>query len=468
MSAYSLRHLPDAVLAQKLQTSTADDRRSVARNIARIAEYDRRRLYLPAGCRSMFRYCVDRLRMSEDVAVQRIRVGRAALEFPAIFEALAEGRISPTTVALVASHLDTTNAPDLLAAVAGKPIQQVRRVLAERFGAARQPGAFTPDLGAAPEPVVAASAKVEAGELPVSKRVVPTFTMSADASADAPVEPVPAGGAAPTPRRARLTPVGPERFELVAILGQEAYDQLVASRELLSHAVPSGDLAEVLERAIALQFAHLRRRRCAATARLRSGPAKKAGAASQPGVASQPGAARRSAHPRHIPAAVRREVWERDGGQCTFVGTGGHVCGARERIELDHVVPVARGGTSTVGNLRLLCREHNQFVAEQALGKAQVQARREAAQRQRAADRAHKEAEREREAARKAALQQQDDELGTALRTLGYRGEKLHRALAHCVARAEAPLEERLKYALGCMAPTARREAPAPSAPTSP
>jgi hypothetical protein len=118
-----------------------------------------------------------------------------------------------------------------------------------------------------------------------------------------------------------------------------------------------------------------------------------------------------------------------------------------------------------VSNLRLLCREHNQFVAEQALGKAQVQARREAAQRRRAADRAHRQAEREREAAKKAALRQQDDELGTALRTLGYRGEKLHLALAYCAARADALPEERLKYALGRMAPTARREAPVASTP---
>ena len=32
---------------------------------------------------------------------------------------------------------------------------------------------------------------------------------------------------------------------------------------------------------------------------------------------------RRSTNPRHVPAEVKRAVWARDGGQCTFVGENG-------------------------------------------------------------------------------------------------------------------------------------------------
>ena len=248
-----------------------------------------------------------------------------------------------------------------------------------------------------------------------------------------------------TSRRAALRPVAPGQFELIAILGQEAYDQLVASVDLLAHAVPSGDLAEVIERAIALQFAQLRKRRC--------------GAADQP----RAGSPRASANPRHVPRAVVRAVWERDGSQCTFVGSGGHRCEARDRLELDHIVPVARGGESTLENLRLLCRTHNQHVAERQLGTAHVTARRDAAQRRRAEERLRKQAERERAEARKAGIARQSEELGEAFRSLGYRGDELRRALACCATRPEAPPEERLRYALGCMAPNARRAGPAAS-----
>jgi len=61
-------------------------------------------------------------------------------------------------------------------------------------------------------------------------------------------------------------------------------------------------------------------------------------------------------------------VWERDGGQCTFVSEAGHRCPARTRLEFDHVVEVARGGQATVSGVRLRCRAHNEFTAERTFG----------------------------------------------------------------------------------------------------
>ncbi|MEQ9504103.1 MAG: hypothetical protein RIT81_45020 [Deltaproteobacteria bacterium] len=55
---------------------------------------------------------------------------------------------------------------------------------------------------------------------------------------------------------------------------------------------------------------------------------------------------------RPIAAAVKRAVTERDGHRCTFVGDGRR-CSETERLEFDHVVPVAKGGRSTVDNVRL-------------------------------------------------------------------------------------------------------------------
>lgn len=124
---------------------------------------------------------------------------------------------------------------------------------------------------------------------------------------------------------------------------------------------------------------------------------------------------------------------------------------------------VARGGQASVENLRLLCRAHNQHAAEREFGRQRIEGLREASQRRRAAERAHKQADRERTEARKAAIARQREELGEAFRLLGYRGADLERALAHCAGRAEVPVEERLKYALGRMAPNARRECPAPA-----
>ena len=49
---------------------------------------------------------------------------------------------------------------------------------------------------------------------------------------------------------------------------------------------------------------------------------------------------------------VRLFVWQRDKGQCVK-------CGARERLEFDHIIPVTSGGSSTERNVQLLCESCN-------------------------------------------------------------------------------------------------------------
>ncbi len=122
-------------------------------------------------------------------------------------------------------------------------------------------------------------------------------------------------------------------------------------KNLLGHKVPNGDLAAVLREAIRCGIEKHGKRRGA----VRPERTRKAKAAP-------------SADPRSIPAEVRRQVWERDGGRCTFVGEDGHRCGSRFQLELDHVTPVKLGGKATVEGLRLRCRPHNFRAAERAFG----------------------------------------------------------------------------------------------------
>jgi hypothetical protein len=72
---------------------------------------------------------------------------------------------------------------------------------------------------------------------------------------------------------------------------------------------------------------------------------------------------------RHIPASVRDEVFARDGVKCTFVGDNGRRCNSRWNLQIDHIVPYARGGDNSLENLRLLCARHNRLAAELEYGK---------------------------------------------------------------------------------------------------
>jgi hypothetical protein len=115
----------------------------------------------------------------------------------------------------------------------------------------------------------------------------------------------------------------------------------------------------------------------ASTASTSSASASSASSASPPPsvtatpVAVRTGAPSRetSARARVIPAAVRRAVWARDQGCCSWRSRDGRRCGSRWKLELDHIVPVALGGESTEENLRLICRPHNVRHAEQIFGK---------------------------------------------------------------------------------------------------
>jgi len=72
----------------------------------------------------------------------------------------------------------------------------------------------------------------------------------------------------------------------------------------------------------------------------------------------------------HVPAAVEREVRKRDGGRCQWKVDSGGICGSQLRVQLDHIIPKARGGKSVLKNLRLLCAPHNKWAARQKLGHA--------------------------------------------------------------------------------------------------
>jgi len=72
------------------------------------------------------------------------------------------------------------------------------------------------------------------------------------------------------------------------------------------------------------------------------------------------------ARSRYIPAAVRREVWRRDQGSCSYVDRhsgrdSGRRCGSRYRLEIDHIVPFALGGANELSNLRIRCAAHHKL-----------------------------------------------------------------------------------------------------------
>jgi len=249
--------------------------------------------------------------------------------------------------------------------------------------------------------------------------------------------------------RPKVTTLSPQRFALQVTLEQATHDKLQYLQALLSHQVPSGDLARVLDRAFDVAIRELERGKFAATDKPR------------------PRQGRSTANHRYIPAEVRRAVWERDGGQCTFVSAAGQRCPARKLLEFDHIDPVALGGKATVEGVRLRCASHNRYTAECTFGAEFMANKREEARRARAEARAaaHQTAEALEQAAI-AAERAKDLDVVPWLRKLGFRADEARQAAAHCDNMVPvAPLEERLRTALRFLSPPARRWCPATGTP---
>jgi hypothetical protein len=145
---------------------------------------------------------------------------------------------------------------------------------------------------------------------------------------------------------------------------------------------------------------------------------------------------------------VKRAVWARDSGRCTFVSETGRRCPARKCLEFDHVEEVARGGEASVAGIRLRCRAHNQYQAECTFGAGFMERKREEARRAAEARRQAGAEESAREARRQAAAAEQAREIMPWLKRLGFRDNEIRRAVALCSTSPEATLEERVRRAI--------------------
>jgi 5-methylcytosine-specific restriction endonuclease McrA len=292
-----LRHRSNHELLVDVGNLVGSHRELTAKLVAYLAEIEERRLHLEAGFPSMFEFCVRQLHLSEGEAFRRILAARLFRRFTVVYSLLASGRVHLSTLELLREHLTQENHAELFEAASGKTKREVEAILAARFPKADVPSRIT---------------------------------------------------------RARIEPLSPARLKVEFTSSAELREKLELCRDLMSHANPSRDLGVVVERAVDLLLADLKKKSLRQTTRPRTRLVT------------------RRAKSGHIASATRRQVYDRDGIQCTYVSTDGRRCEARCFLELDHAEPRALGGGDEPDNLRIRCRAHNQLWAEQVFGRDHV------------------------------------------------------------------------------------------------
>jgi 5-methylcytosine-specific restriction endonuclease McrA len=316
--------LSDRELLARVQDAIQDERVATAKLIALLMELDMRRLYLGEGCSSLFTYCTQILHLSEHAAYNRIETARVARRFPTILELFERGSVTLTAIRLLAPHLTDANHREVLERARHKTKRDVELLVATIKPRADVPPVVR-KLPSRPSRTSQAAAGPEAvsSEMATSTGVLSSM---------------------PAPRRAEVKPLAPERYKIQLTVSRDAYEKLRRAQDLLRHAVPNGDPAIIVERALGLLVAELERTKAAMTQRPRRASAAKSTS-------------------RHIPAAVRRTVWQRDGARCAFTGPHGR-CSGTGLLEYHHLVPFASGGETSVSNIELRCQAHNQYEAD--------------------------------------------------------------------------------------------------------
>jgi 5-methylcytosine-specific restriction endonuclease McrA len=404
-----LASVSDSELLARVPLLIQRERAASVDVIEHLVELDRRRLYLEQACSSLYSFCIERMGYSENEALKRARVARLAGRLPQVLDELRSGALHLTALFLLAPHLTEQNADGLLSDARGKSRRVLEELLARRYP--------KPDVEARVERIAEQGTLAGVG------------TASGERSGPANAFTCPGNAGTERGAQGKLEPLSASRYLIQFTASAELRAKLQKAQELLSHALPSGDLSALFERAVdALIEREVRRRRGAGGQRKRR--------------VQKPGS-------RHVPLDVVAEVWRRDAEQCSFVDSEGRRCSERRFLTLEHKQPYALGGAATVENLCLLCASHNAHTARQVFGDAYIENKRH---------------ERVQTAAPESAAplkspverEQPEAQVCAALCSMGFPKQQASKALAQVRARqVPAEPEQLLRASLALLVPDA-------------
>src|SRR5712692_3556104 len=332
--------LSDRDLLARLEVLASKEREASAELVAHLAELDSRpALYAAQGYGSLFNYCTQALRLSEDAACSRIEAARACRRFPLILELLASGSLTLTSVRLLGRHLTAENHQSVLAKARDRRRHEIEALVAEMGPRLDLPSAVRK------LPCPKATPPSSAGPGPAMRQVTPDTQVKTSSPFATP--------------RPIVQASAPERFRVQFTIGPETHEKLRRLQALLRREIPDGDPGAIFDRALTLLLEKVEKTKLGAAVKPR------------PDRPIRPGTDRVHRPPvpsRHVPPEVKRAVWEREAGQCAFVPPTGRRCTERTFLEFHHIQPYAQQGPATVANISLRCWRHNQYEAELVFG----------------------------------------------------------------------------------------------------
>ncbi len=128
--AHRLESLSITELSRGAENLVSRERRYTAALIAHLAEISRRKGHLELGYKSLFDYCVIRLRLGKGSVWSRTQLANVSRRFPQVLQHLAEGKASLSSLGVLAAHLSEENVEKLLEQAEGKTKEEVKEIVA--------------------------------------------------------------------------------------------------------------------------------------------------------------------------------------------------------------------------------------------------------------------------------------------------------------------------------------------------
>lgn len=352
--SHSLRSLSDQDIISGTRSARAQEHRGLLALISHLIEFERRRLHFKLGFQSLHHYCTAELGYCESSAIRRMTAARMVARFPEIYALLESRQVHLSAITRIAKVLTAENSAVLLARVRGKSLREIEAIVAEYDPETAMPRDRVKTIVVRVPIAVAAGLKMGPNHLRNGGKESSTVNgmtpedHRAGNHEESPATTVASSGAAKFERRAVVQFTARE----------EVIGKLERVRSLASHRLRGNPSLEDVIELLADEFIK------------REDPVSRQKRREQrPQKASGNNAAGATKPSRSIPARVRDQVFVRDRQQCSYVGAGGKRCESTHVLQVDHIKPVARGGASTIDNLRVLCAYHNRLEAERLMGR---------------------------------------------------------------------------------------------------
>jgi len=297
--------LSDSDLWDQTKQKAKEERKLTLEVITLLREVESRRLFAKRGFSSLFEYCTQELGYAESEAYRRISAMRLTREMPEIESKIDQGSLTLTNLVQASAFFKAEE-------------KMVSRIV----------------------------------DVEEKRQVLKTLENKSTREAEKELRSRNPAGISAVERVRQVTG---EKTEIKIVINEELKSKLEELKHLMSHKNPNMNYTELFAELADMALKKLKPKRTVGEV------ASRRSDSSAQKVTSR--------NPRYVPQWLRQIVRAKAGDACSYVDpVSKRKCDSKHLLEIDHIQPVALGGKTEIGNLRLLCRMHNQMAASEILG----------------------------------------------------------------------------------------------------